>query len=94
MTQTVLTVFDVDRPGTSGRREAPRGGGGHAEPALVGSRVGEYRHRVVGTSEKLGDAGGDGGWGGGGVIADAEESWEPICGDGLDSSVLALFFGK
>ena len=52
MTQTVLTVFDVDRPGTSGRREAPRGGGGHAEPALVGSRVGEYRHRVVGTSEK------------------------------------------
>ena len=71
-----LTVFDVDRPGTSGQREAPRCGGRHAEPALVGDGVDEHGHGIVGVGVELDDAGGEGGRGSGGVEADAEESEE------------------
>ena len=71
-----LTVFDVDRPWTSGQREAPRCGGRHAEPALVGDGVDEHGHGIVGVGVELDDAGGEGGRGSGGVEADAEESEE------------------
>ena len=68
-----LTVFDVNPPGASWEREAPRGGGGQAEPALVGGLVDEYGHGVVGVGVELEDAGGEGGRGGAGGEAHAEE---------------------
>ena len=64
----------MDPPLRSGQRDAPRRGGGRAEPALVAGRVDVDGRGVVGVGKELDDAGLEGGRCFPRVEADAEES--------------------
>ena len=64
----------MDPPLRSGQRDAPRRGGGRAEPALVAGRVDVDGRGVVGVGEKLDDAGRESRWCFPRIEADAEES--------------------
>ena len=64
----------MDPPLRSGQRDAPRRGGGRAEPALVAGRIDVDGGGVVSVGEKLDDAGRESRWCFPRIEADAEES--------------------